>query len=303
MEKLSKEDPKYYNINISQEGNGRLYIISTPIGNFDDISLRAIKLLETVDILLCEDTRKTKRLLSHLKIKRKNLMSYNDCNASAKRPYIINKLLTKKNIGIVCDAGTPLISDPGYKLVQECHYNNIKTTHAPGASSLINALVLSGLPTNQFYFGGFVSSKDSSRKKQFLSSKKIMMTGIWFDTCLRLKKTLKLMFDIFGNRKISIARELTKIHEEVIFSDLERIGEIICKREENKNPLKGEVVLILEGCNEKNEIDIKTLSTNIKDKLKKLSVRDTVNEIIIETKLPRKIVYNQTVKIKNGNLN
>ena len=303
MEKLSKEDPKYYNINNNNEEPGCLYIISTPIGNFDDISLRAIKLLETVDILLCEDTRKTKKLLSYLKIKRKNLLSYNDNNAKSKRPYIINKLLTKKNVGIVCDAGTPLISDPGYKLVQECNYNDIKTTHAPGASSLISALVLSGLPTNQFYFGGFVSSKENLKKKQFLSSQKIMMTGIWFDTCLRLKKTLKLMFDIFGNRKISIARELTKTHEEVIFSDLMRITEIINKREENKNPLKGEVVLILEGLNKKKEVDFKTLTSSIRDKLKKLSVRDTVNEIIIETKLPRKIIYSQTVKIKNGDLN
>ena len=126
MEKLSKEDLKHYNQNDKKNDKGCLYIIATPIGNFDDISLRAIKLLQTVDILLCEDTRKTKRLLSHLKIKRKNLLSYNDKNASSKRPYIISKLLTKQHIGIVSDAGTPLISDPGYKLVQECHFNKIK---------------------------------------------------------------------------------------------------------------------------------------------------------------------------------
>ena len=125
MEKLSKEDLKFNVV------KGCLYIISTPIGNFDDISLRAIKLLEAVDILLCEDTRKTKKLLSHLNIKRTNLISYNDNNGSSKRPYIINKLLIKKSIGIVCDAGTPLISDPGYKLVKECHINNIITFGYP----------------------------------------------------------------------------------------------------------------------------------------------------------------------------
>ena len=117
MKKVSKEEPRQYDKNI----NGCLYLISTPIGNFDDISLRAIKLLETVEILLCEDTRKTKKLLSHLNIKRKNLVSYNDNNASNKRPEIINKLLSKINIGMVSDAGTPLISDPGYKLVKDCH--------------------------------------------------------------------------------------------------------------------------------------------------------------------------------------
>ena len=118
MENLSKEDLSYSN---TKQGNGCLYIISTPIGNFDDISLRAMKLLENVDILLCEDTRKTKKLLSYLNIKRKNLMSYNDNNGLSRRPYIINKLLSKLNVGIVCDAGTPLISDPGYKLLKECY--------------------------------------------------------------------------------------------------------------------------------------------------------------------------------------
>ncbi len=298
MEKLSKEDLSYYNS--YKKDNGCLYIISTPIGNFDDISLRAIKLLKSVDILLCEDTRKTKILLSHLNIKRKNLMSYNDNNGSSKRPYIISKLLSKKNIGIVCDAGTPLISDPGYKLVKECYLNDIKITHAPGPSSVINALILSGLPTNQFYFGGFVSSKKNLKKKQFLINQTNLMTGVWFDTCLRIKNTLETMFDVFGNRKISVARELTKTHEEIICSDLSEIGEIINKREKNNNPLKGEVVLIVEGCKKKSEIDLGTLSISIEDKLKSLSLRDTVNEIILETKLPRRLVYNQAMKIKNN---
>ena len=293
MEKLSKEDLKF---NIVK---GCLYIISTPIGNFDDISLRAIKLLEAVDILLCEDTRKTKKLLSHLNIKRSNLISYNDNNGSSKRPYIINKLLIKKSIGIVCDAGTPLISDPGYKLVKECHINNIKITHAPGPSSVINGLILSGLPTNQFYFGGFVSSKKNLKRKQFLITKNNIMTGVWFDTCLRLKNTLDTMLETFGNRKISIARELTKIYEEVITSDLDNIKKVINKREKNNNPLKGEVVLVVEGC-VKNELSFDSLSDTIKNKLKKFSLRDTVNQIMIETNLPKKIVYNEAVKIKNN---
>ena len=155
MKKVSKECVR----DSDKDINGCLYIIATPIGNFDDVSLRAIKLLTSVEILLCEDTRKTKKLLSYLNIKRKKLISYNDNNASNKREQIIKKLLSKKSIGIVSDAGTPLISDPGYKLVKECQLNNIRVTHAPGPSSVINALILSGLPTNQFYFGGFVSPK------------------------------------------------------------------------------------------------------------------------------------------------
>ena len=295
MKKVSKVDLKQYD----PETIGCLYIIATPIGNYDDISLRAIKLLETVEILLCEDTRKTKRLLSYLNIKRKNLTSYNDNNASDKRPEIINKLLSKKNIGIVSDAGTPLISDPGYKLVKECYINNIKVTHAPGPSSVINGLILSGLPTNQFYFGGFVSSKKTLKRKQFVAAEKYDMTGIWFDTCLRIKNTLEIMQEVFGKRKISIARELTKTYEEIIISDLNDVIKIIDKREENNNPLKGEVILIVDGYTEK-KFEVNNLRVIIKNKLEQLSLRDAVDEIITETKLPRRIIYNEAIKIRNG---
>ena len=294
MKKISKEYLKQSDKDI----NGCLYIIATPIGNFDDISLRAIKLLKTVEILLCEDTRKTKKLLTHLNIKRKNLISYNDNNASNKRSQIINKLLSKTNIGIVSDAGTPLISDPGYKLVKECQLNNIKVTHAPGPSSVINGLILSGLPTNQFYFGGFVSSKKNQKKKQFMAIQTNVMTGIWFDTCLRINNTLKVMQEVFGNRKISIARELTKTYEEIITCNLNDAIKIVDKRKDGNNPLKGEVILILDGY-VKEEFNIEVLSVIIKKKLKKLSLRDTVNEIITETKLPRRVVYNEAIKVRN----
>ena len=208
-----------------------MYIIATPIGNFDDISLRAIQLLNFVDILLCEDTRKTKKLLAYLNINRGNMISYNDNNAAQKRPYVLKQLLSNKSIGLVSDAGTPLISDPGYKLVQDCYLHKVKITHAPGPSSVINGLILSGLPTNQFYFGGFVSSKKNSKIKQFTITKFYPMTGIWFDTCLRLIDTLEIIFKIYGNRKISIARELTKIYEDVISSDLQNIRNLIYERD------------------------------------------------------------------------
>ncbi len=294
MKKVSKEDLRHTN----KEREGCLYLIATPIGNFDDISLRAIKLLEAVEILLCEDTRKTKKLLSHLNIKRKNLISYNDNNASNKRPYIINKLLSNISVGIVSDAGTPLISDPGYKLVKECQLNNIKVTHAPGPSSVINGLILSGLPTNQFYFGGFVSSKKNLKKKQFLSTQTYVMTGIWFDTCLRINNTLAVMQEVFGNRKISIARELTKTYEEIIAGNLNDIIKIVDKREDNNNPLKGEIILIVDGYTKK-KFEIEDLSVIIKNKLGKLSFRDAVDAVTTETKLSRRLIYNEAIKIRN----
>ena len=294
MKKVSKECVR----DSDKDINGCLYIIATPIGNFDDVSLRAIKLLTSVEILLCEDTRKTKKLLSYLNIKRKKLISYNDNNASNKREQIIKKLLSKKSIGIVSDAGTPLISDPGYKLVKECQLNNIRVTHAPGPSSVINALILSGLPTNQFYFGGFVSPKINLKKKQFMTAQTYVMTGIWFDTCLRINNTLKVMQEVFGNRKISIARELTKTYEEIITDDLNNVIKIIEKREKDNNPLRGEIILIVDGY-VKEELNTNTLKALIKNKLKILSLRDAVNEIIIETELPRRVVYNEAIKIKN----
>jgi 16S rRNA (cytidine1402-2'-O)-methyltransferase len=296
LKKLSKE----YRVGSEEKSlRGCLYIIATPIGNFDDISLRAIKLFNFVDILLCEDTRKTKKLLSHLGINQKNLISYNDINAEKKRPFIIKQLLMNKNVGLVSDAGSPLISDPGYKLIQESYLNEIKVTHAPGPSAVLNAIILSGLPTNQFYFGGFVSSKKNSKIKQFNLTKFYPMTGIWFDTCLRLIDTLEIIFKIYGNRKISITRELTKIYEDVISSDLQNIRSLIYERELNNKPLKGEIVIIIDGYDQKNDVNIETLRINIKKKLQKFSLRDTVNETIDETNFPRKLIYNEAVKIKN----
>jgi 16S rRNA (cytidine1402-2'-O)-methyltransferase len=278
---------------------GCLYIIATPIGNFDDISLRAIKLFNFVDILLCEDTRKTKKLLSHLDINLKNLISYNDINAEKKRPFIIKQLLMNKNVGLVSDAGSPLISDPGYKLIQESYSNEIKVTHAPGPSSVLNAIILSGLPTNQFYFGGFVDSKKGNKKKQFLSVKDYKMTGIWFDTCLRLKNTLEIMYKVFGNRKISIARELTKIYEEIISSDLKDIKNVLKIREEKNIPLKGEIVLVVAGISQLAEFDIKKIRESIRNKLNTMSLKDTVELISTEERISKKLIYKEAIKIKD----
>jgi len=296
LKKLSKE----YRVGSEEKSlRGCLYIIATPIGNFDDISLRAIKLFNFVDILLCEDTRKTKKLLSHLDINLKNLISYNDINAEKKRPFIIKQLLMNKNVGLVSDAGSPLISDPGYKLIQESYSNEIKVTHAPGPSSVLNAIILSGLPTNQFYFGGFVDSKKGNREKQFLSVRDYKMTGIWFDTCLRLQNTLETMYKVFGNRKISIARELTKIYEEIISSDLKNIKNILKIREEKNIPLKGEIVLVVAGISQLAEFDIKKIRESIRNKLNTMSLKDTVELISTEERISKKLIYKEAIKIKD----
>ena len=300
MKKLSKEQLKPPNDCEIEDVGGCLYIIATPIGNLSDISLRAIQLFNFVDILLCEDTRKTKKLLSYLNLSHKNMISYNDNNAPKKRPYILKQLLLNKNIGLVSDAGTPLISDPGYKLVQECYLNKVKVTHAPGPSSVINGLILSGLPTNQFYFGGFVSAKRNAKIKQFTLTKSYPMTGIWFDTCLRLIDTLEIMLKIYGNRKISITRELTKIYEDIITSDLENMESLIYERQLRNKPLKGEIVIIINGHTESKNFSIETVRVNIKKKLQKFSLRDTVNLTINETNFSKKLIYDEAIKIKKS---
>ena len=303
MKKLSKEDLVVSNHNISEYPNRCLYIIATPIGNYDDITIRAIKLLNFVDILLCEDTRKTSKLLSALRIKKKILVSYNDHNAAKKRPYVINQLLLNKSVGLVSDAGTPLISDPGYKLVQECYLKNINVTHSPGPSSVINALVLSNLPSDQFYFGGFIPSNKSGKENKFLLTKYNQMTGIWFDTCIRLTNTLKVMSNIYGNRKISIMRELTKIHEDIIISDLYNIEAKLLKRKADNIPLKGEIVVIIDGYKLNSDLNIDIIKENIKEKLTRFSLRDTVNMIVSETGLSKKVIYNEAIKINSLNTN
>ena len=252
MEKLSKEDLSSSHKKEDDYPNGCLYLIATPIGNFDDITLRAIKLLSFVDLIVCEDTRKTKKLLSALKINYRKLISYNDHNASKKRPYIINQLLINKSIGLVSDAGTPLISDPGYKLVNECYINNIPVTHSPGPSSVINALVLSNLPSDQFFFGGFLPSHKNNKKKKLLQTK--------------------------YNQSIS---------------------SILLKRIEKNIPLKGEVVIVIEGHKPNTDIDLEAIKKDIADKLINFSLRDTVNMIVVETGLSKKIVYNEAIEINN----
>jgi 16S rRNA (cytidine1402-2'-O)-methyltransferase len=298
LKKLSKEDLAYFNETSSHITNGCLYIIATPIGNYEDISLRTLKLLNFVDILLCEDTRKTAKLLSFFNIKHNKLISYNDHNGEKKRPYIINQLLLKNTVGLVSDAGTPLISDPGYKLVKECYMKSIIVTHAPGPSAVINALVLSCLPSNQFYFGGFILSNKAAKKNQFLPTKHMRMTGIWFDTCLRLKNTLEIMKVVYGNRKISIMRELTKIYEDIILSDLNNVMDLLTKRENDNKPLKGEIVLVIEGYKNCEALDMEKLRVKINDKLINLSVRDTVNTLFSETGISKKKIYEETIKIK-----
>lgn len=207
---------------------GILYIVATPIGNLQDITLRAIEILQTVDAIACEDTRKTGTLLSKIlpmhsntnnPIKRSHLISYYEQNELQRIPEIINALRNGLNVALVSDAGTPTISDPGFKLVRECIEEGIKVESIPGPSSVITALVSSGLPTDKFLFLGYPPKKPGHRKKLFQSitsiHRCIRVTYIVFESPHRLLKTLGELKEILGNIDLVVCRELTKIHEEI----------------------------------------------------------------------------------------
>jgi len=221
-------------------------LVATPIGNLDDITIRAIKVLKEVDLIAAEDTRQTLKLLNHLEIS-KPLISYYKQTEKIKSNILIDKLLNGENIAIVSDAGTPAISDPGEEIVKESIKNNIEVIPIPGACALINALIGSGLNTKEFIFIGFLSANKKEKKEKLEEIKNLKQTLIFYEAPHKLINTLETMKEILGNRKIVLARELTKIHEEFIRGN---ISEVI-KSEENP---KGEFVIIVEGTT-KNERD------------------------------------------------
>jgi len=218
---------------------GKLYTISTPIGNLSDFSFRAIEILNEIDYLICEDTRVTKKLLNHYKIK-STLLPYNVFNENKLTDKYIKHLTDGKNMGIVSDAGTPCISDPGYKLVNNCRQLNIEVISIPGPSSLISALSISGLPTDSFYFEGFLPKKKGRKTKfEFLSS--IPSTVVLFESPYRLLKTVNDILSFMGNRQICICKELTKVYEEVMFGCVTDILKLLNKIDK----LRGEYVIII----------------------------------------------------------
>ena len=218
--------------------SGKLYLIATPIGNLEDITYRAVKILEEVDIIAAEDTRHSLKLLNHLEIS-KPMISYHRHNEDLKSPELIKLLKEGKNIGLITDAGTPGISDPGEEIVKEAIKNNIEIIPIPGACALINALIASGMGTKEFSFYGFLPLDKKLRKEKLEDISKQNKTIIFYEAPHRLEKTLNELKNVFGNINIVVAKELTKIHETfyrgTIEEVLEKLGEI-----------KGEYIIIFE---------------------------------------------------------
>ncbi|MEZ5690521.1 MAG: 16S rRNA (cytidine(1402)-2'-O)-methyltransferase [Rickettsiales bacterium] len=273
-----------------------LYVVSTPIGNMEDITLRAINILKIVDLVACEDTRVSGKLLSHYGIK-KELISYNDHNAGKQKDKIIHAINEGKRVALISDAGTPLISDPGYRLIQEAIENNIYITAIPGASSVITSLCVSGLPTDKFFFGGFLPNKENALKKHLNNLTSIPATLIFFESARRLVKTLNIMNEIFGDRKAAISRELTKLYEE---NKRGTLSEILTDIESNGAP-RGEIVILISPPNSNKLInDSQEIENEIKNILQTKSIKETVAIVVEKTGISRKIIYEKTLKIKNS---
>ena len=264
---------------------GILYVVATPIGNLEDITLRAINVLKNVDLIAAEDTRHTLKLLNHLEIS-KPLISYHRHNEENRQDIIIEKLLEGQNIAIVSDAGTPGICDPGEVVIKTCIENNINVIPIPGACAMINALIVSGISTKEFNFLGFLPLNKKTRKQKLLEIEKCTNTMIIYEAQHKLKSTLQDLKDILGERKVVLARELTKIHEEFIRKSIDELLSEI-------DTIKGEMILIIEG----NKIDTEECKN-----FDEISLEDHY-KLYEEKGLNKKEIIKQIAKDRNVNKN
>ena len=274
-----------------------LYIIATPIGNIEDITLRALEILRKIDILACEDTRVTGKLTTVYNLPVQKI-PYHDHNAEKMRPRLMALLKKGKRVGLISDAGMPLISDPGYKLVKQCAAENIPMTCIPGATASLTALVLSGLPTDKFMFAGFLSSKIAARRTALAEIKAVPATLLFSETAPRLTKSLNDMLAILGDRPAAVARELTKKFEEVKRGSL---SELVKHYQTQGNP-KGEIVIVVgAACADQDEIwtekDIDQLLLDMMDK-EGMSVRDASAFVAAKSGIKKKDIYQKALLLQ-----
>ena len=268
-----------------------LYIVSTPIGNLEDITLRALDVLKKSDIILCEDTRQSIKLLNHYKIKKK-LVSYHKFNEKKLITPIIKYFNDGKILSLISDAGTPLLSDPGRLLVNECLINNIKVTPIPGASSITAAMSVSGFK-DQFLFYGFLPKTINELEKVLDTLSSSKFTQVFFISSKEINFYFKSFKKYFSGRKIIIAKEITKIHEEFYREDIDKLNAI-------DNSFKGELTVIISDQNINiKETNEEKIANKAKKYLKKYSLKDTVDLIFETEKINRKKIYDLCLKIKN----
>ena len=272
-----------------------LYIVATPIGNMDDISLRALYLLAAVDRIACEDTRHTRQLLERHGIEAR-LLPYHEHNAEHMLPAIMARLTHGETIALVSDAGTPLISDPGYKMVRKVIASGIHVSALPGASAALMALTLSGLPSDNFMFAGFLPPKSGARRKALGELAAIQTTLIFFESTRRLAASLNDMAEILGARECTVAREMTKLYEECLRGDL---GGLAAHYTEAGAP-KGEAVVVVGPPAKAAEYTEEYIETRLTELLQSSSVRDAAAQLAAETNLARRKLYEAALRLSGG---
>lgn len=276
---------------------GTLFIVATPIGNLEDITLRAIRTLKEVSLIAAEDTRHTQKLLTHFGIARP-LTSYHDHNKEDKAEVLVARLKEGESVALVSDAGTPGISDPGYYLVNRAIEEGIAVVPIPGVTAAMAAISVSGLPTDAFVFEGFLPQKQSKRKSRLEELKAERRTIILYEAPHRINACLRDVHDAFGDRRAVLARELTKIHEEILRGKISDIIREVASREP-----RGEYTLIIEGAGEKGpgeEVSVLSLADHVEKLIREegLTRKDAVEKVAKLRGVPKKLVYNESIRNK-----
>jgi len=269
-----------------------LHIVATPIGNLGDITLRALQTLAGADVIACEDTRVTRKLLDRYAISTP-LTPYHEHNAAQARPMLLQRIAAGAAVALVSDAGTPLVSDPGFKLVRAAHDAGHAITPLPGASSLLAALTIAGLPTDQFLFAGFLPPKESARRARIAELGRIPATLVLFETGPRAAASLADLADGLGkDREAALCRELTKLHEEVLRGDLGTLAKACADNEP-----RGEIVLVIAPPQEAQPVSAAEADIMLRGALARVSVKDAVGEVADATGLPRREVYQRALAL------
>lgn len=280
-----------------ENDKGRLYVVATPIGNREDITLRALTVLRTVGLIAAEDTRHTGNLLEYHHINNK-LISYHEYNERERTPELIHKLKSGESLALVSDAGTPSVSDPGYRLVREALENGISVIPIPGVSAPITALSVSGLPTDMFVFIGFPPKKQGQRLKQLEKLADETSTLIFYESPKRIRSFIAELIETMGDRKAVLAREMCKQHEEFLRDSLS--GILLNLKE--RPAVKGEITLLIKGCEENEDISVNDLRDEIGKGLSRteIALSELSKSIAKKYGISRKKVYEEALKIKNN---
>jgi 16S rRNA (cytidine1402-2'-O)-methyltransferase len=276
----------------SQPPRGELFLVATPIGNLKDITVRALEILQAVDRIACEDTRTSGVLLKHYGIKTP-MVAYHTHNEAEATEQLVTQLLTGKRIALISDAGTPLLSDPGARLVRAAIAAGCRVTPIPGASALLSALTITGLPAEQFYYAGFLPNKTTARKAALRALATIPATLVFYEAPHRLPDTLADIYDIMGDREAAVARELTKLYEECVRGS---IAEIIAHFE--KQPPRGECVIVVHGAAPAVAMDDAQLDEALRAAMETMSLKKAVEHVAQHADRAKSYIYMRALKLR-----